>query len=194
MTALADPFSRVHPFFWPVLWLSLRAFVAWTGKLIEEGHGYAGLRVEITWYGWIHVVYLDLSPERARFNRHMAGMEDWRDVLARAGRKVEALIADETTVSSSGAIACALRLPLPAMGVWPRVRAGTYRHAPARVGKPPPSPRASLTPASPLSGRSHPPPASGRGERSEPPDLTAAAPPRSRALVLSKSPKLAANR
>jgi hypothetical protein len=61
MTALADPFSRVHPLFWPVLWVSLRAFVAWTGKLIEDGHGYAGLSIEITWYGWIRVVHLDLS-------------------------------------------------------------------------------------------------------------------------------------
>ena len=53
MNPLADPFSKVHPLFWPVLWLSLRAFVAWTGKLIEAGHGYASMRVEITWYGWI---------------------------------------------------------------------------------------------------------------------------------------------
>ncbi|MCI4646334.1 MAG: hypothetical protein MRY64_16255 [Hyphomonadaceae bacterium] len=99
MTALADPFSRVHPFFWPVLWLSLRSFVAWTGKLIEEGHGYASMKVEITWYGWIHVTYLDLSPERARFNRHMAGVEDWCDVLARAKRKTAELL----SVSSSPA-------------------------------------------------------------------------------------------
>ena len=187
MTALADPFSRVHPFFWPVLWLSLRAFVAWTGKLIEEGHGYAAMRVEITWYGWIHVTYLDLSPERAAFNRHMLGADDegWRGVLTRAGRKVEALLSPETTGSPVMYIARALRLPLPAMGVWPRVRAGLCRQAPARVGKPPPSPRASLTPASPLSGRSHPPPASGRGERSELPDLTAAAPRALRARVLA---------
>ena len=107
MTALADPFSRVHPLFWPVLWVSLRAFVAWTGKLIEDGHGYAGMRVEITWYGWIHVVYLDLSPERARFNRHMAGETDWRDVLAEAGWAVESLLAvevDPNTLASSHVI------------------------------------------------------------------------------------------
>ncbi|MCI4644403.1 MAG: hypothetical protein MRY64_06430 [Hyphomonadaceae bacterium] len=90
MTALADPFSRVHPLFWPVLWVSLRAFVAWSGRLIEAGNGYAGLSIEITWYGWIRVTWLDLSPERARFNRHMAGVDedDWRSVLARAGRRV----------------------------------------------------------------------------------------------------------
>ena len=95
MTALADPFSRVHPLFWPVLWVSLRAFTAWTGRLIEAGHGYAGLRVEITWYGWIHVTHLDLSPERAAFHRHMMGVEEegWRGVLARAGRAVDGLLA-----------------------------------------------------------------------------------------------------
>ena len=95
MTALADPFSKVHPLFWPVLWLSLRAFTAWTGRLIEAGHGYAGLRVEITWYGCIRVVHLDLSPERAAFNRHMLGVEDegWRGVLAAAERAVDDLLA-----------------------------------------------------------------------------------------------------
>ena len=95
MNQLADPFSRVHPLFWPVLWVSLRAFTAWTGRLIEAGHGYAGLRVEITWYGWIHVTHLDLSPQRAAFNRHMMGVENegWRGVLARAGRAVESLLA-----------------------------------------------------------------------------------------------------
>ena len=143
MNPLTDPFSRVHPLFWPVLWLSLRAFVAWTGKLIEEGHAYAGLRVEITWYGWIHVIYLDLSPERARFNRHMAGVEDWRDVLAEAGWAVEALLAPEIYVSNLSAAVCALRLPLPVAGEGSRVRAGLCRQGPVRAGKPPPSP---LTP------------------------------------------------
>ena len=95
MNQLADPFSKAHPLFWPVLWLSLRAFTAWTGRLIEAGHGYAGLRVEITWYGWIHVTHLDLSPQRAAFNRRMLGVEDegWRGVLARAGRAVDGLLA-----------------------------------------------------------------------------------------------------
>ena len=95
MNQLADPFSRVHPLFWPVLWVSLRAFTAWTGRLIEAGHGYASLRVEITWYGCIRVVHLDLSPERAAFNRHMMGAENegWRGVLARAGRAVDGLLA-----------------------------------------------------------------------------------------------------
>ena len=155
MNPLADPFSRVHPLFWPVLWLSLRAFVAWTGKLIEAGHGWASLRVEITWYGWIHVVYLDLSPERARFNRHMAGVEDWRGVLAVAKRKIEDLISRESPDLSHRHVTCALRLPLPVAGCEGkgsmksilrarlRVRAGTYRQGPVHVGKPPPSP---LTP------------------------------------------------
>ena len=102
MTALADPFSRVHPLFWPVLWLSLRAFVAWTGRLIEKGHGFAAMRVEITWYGWIHVTYLDLSPERARFNRHMACEKDWRDVLAKAGRAVAAWLSVESSPARGG--------------------------------------------------------------------------------------------
>ena len=122
MTALADPFSRVHPLFWPVLWLSLRAFVAWTGKLIEAGHAHAGLRVEITWYGWIHVTFLDLSPERARFNRHMMGEadEDWRDVLARARRRAVDLLARQHKSSPIRRAVRDLRLPLPVAGEGPR--------------------------------------------------------------------------
>ncbi|MCI4643397.1 MAG: hypothetical protein MRY64_01285 [Hyphomonadaceae bacterium] len=155
MTALADPFSRVHPLFWPVLWLSLRAFVAWTGRLIEEGHGYAGLSIEITWYGWIHVTHLDLSPERARLNRYMAGETDWRSVLAEARLNVEGLLAPDSADSLMEHACHNLRLPLPVAGcegkgskksillARPRVRAGTYRQGPVRVGKPPPSP---LTP------------------------------------------------
>ena len=157
MKQLADPFSKVHPLFWPVLWLSLRAFVAWTGKLIADGHGWASLRVEITWYGWIHVVYLDLSPERARFNRHMAGVEEegWRGVFAVAKREVRDLLSAESSALSHRHIVCLLRLPLPAAGCEGkgsmksilrarlRVRAGLCRQGPVHVGKPPPSP---LTP------------------------------------------------
>ena len=129
MNPLADPFSKVHPLFWPVLWLSLRAFVAWTGKLIEAGHGYASMRVEITWYGWIHVVYLDLSPERAAFNRHMHGVEEegWRGVLAKAGRKIEDLLSVGT---------------LPAYGESPRRAEGgcpTRRHSGFRLDAPAPA-------------------------------------------------------
>ncbi|MCI4646012.1 MAG: hypothetical protein MRY64_14615 [Hyphomonadaceae bacterium] len=111
MTALADPFSRVHPLFWPVLWVSLRAFVAWSGRLIEAGHGYASLSIHITWYGWIHVTHLDLSPERARLNRHMAGMEDedWRTVLARARRRVEHLLVQAADTFSICDIASGLQ-------------------------------------------------------------------------------------
>lgn len=95
MEALRDPFSRVCPIFWPVLWLSLRAFAAWSGRMIEDGHAFAGLHVEITWYGWIHVVALDLSEMGAEFRRHMSGAPraDGRDVLRRACERVEALIA-----------------------------------------------------------------------------------------------------
>ncbi len=117
MNPLADPFSKVHPLFWPVLWLSLRAFVAWTGKLIEEGHAYASMRVEITWYGWIHVTYLDLSPERARFNRHMAGEKDWRDVLAEVGRAVEGFLIGESSPACGGG------------GRQSRSEGGSHRHA-----------------------------------------------------------------
>ncbi len=169
MKALADPFSRVHPLFWPVLWVSLRAFVAWTGKLIEQGHGYAGLSIEITWYGWIRVVHLDLSPERARFNRHMLGVEeaDWRSVLARAKQRVEML--------HTSADDAEMRLPLPVAGcegkgsmksilrARSRVRAAPFPQKPVPADKSPPSPRASLISASPLSGRSHPLPRSGEG-------------------------------
>ncbi|MEL6664280.1 MAG: hypothetical protein AAFR33_14900, partial [Pseudomonadota bacterium] len=95
MEALRDPFSRVHPFFWPVLWLSLRAFVRWTGRMIEEGHAYAGLRVELTWYGWIHVEAIDLSERGADFRRHMMGAarEDGWSVLARASGRIDRLAA-----------------------------------------------------------------------------------------------------
>ncbi|MEM9738447.1 MAG: hypothetical protein AAF829_01150 [Pseudomonadota bacterium] len=80
--------------FWPVLWLSLRAFVRWTGRMIEAGHGFAGLRIEITWYGWIHVEAIDLSDTGKDFRRHMAGVADgdgWA-VLHRASGRVETLL------------------------------------------------------------------------------------------------------
>ncbi|MEO0818106.1 MAG: hypothetical protein AAFX86_12475 [Pseudomonadota bacterium] len=95
MEALRDPFSRVHPVFWPVLWLSLRAFARWTGRMIEEGHAYAGLRVELTWYGWIHVEAIDLTEVGADFRRHMMGAarEDGWGVLHRASVRVGALFA-----------------------------------------------------------------------------------------------------
>ena len=95
MEALRDPFSRVHPFFWPVLWLSLRAFVRWTRRMMDEGHAFAGLHIEITWYGWIHVEAVDLSDAGKDFRRHMMGVvreEGWR-ALDRAAVRVEALFA-----------------------------------------------------------------------------------------------------
>ncbi|MEL6567226.1 MAG: hypothetical protein AAFQ22_02335 [Pseudomonadota bacterium] len=95
METLRDPFSRVHPFFWPVLWLSLRALVRWTGRMIEEGHAFAGLRIEITWYGWIHVEAIDLSEAGKDFRRHMMGdgREDGWGVLDCATARVEVLLA-----------------------------------------------------------------------------------------------------
>ncbi|MEL6566971.1 MAG: hypothetical protein AAFQ22_01040 [Pseudomonadota bacterium] len=94
MEALRDPFSRVHPVFWPVLWLSLRAFVRWTGRMIEEGHAYAGLRIELTWYGWIHVEAIDLTEVGADFRRHMMGaaQDDGWSVLADAAGRVEEIL------------------------------------------------------------------------------------------------------
>ncbi len=86
---LADPFAHVHPFFWPVLWLSLRAFVRWSSAMIEAGHGFAGLSVELTWYGVIRVRALDLSKERAAFHRHMMGAPceaGWGVLVEAAGR------------------------------------------------------------------------------------------------------------
>lgn len=99
MEALRDPFSRVHPFFWPVLWLSLRAFVRWTRAMIEAGHGYGGLHVEITWYGWIHVRAVDLSDTGKAFRRHIMGAErdDGWGVLARACGRVETLLSLHNT-------------------------------------------------------------------------------------------------
>jgi len=97
MEALRDPFSRVHPMFWPVLWLSLRAFARWTRRMIEAGHGYGGLSIEITWYGWIHVCRVDLSEVGKDFRRHMMGetLEDEWSVLARASVRVEKLLSPD---------------------------------------------------------------------------------------------------
>jgi len=94
MEALRDPFSRVHPMFWPVLWLSLRAFARWTRRMIEAGHGYGGLSIEITWYGWIHVTAVDLSEAGKDFRRHMMGdaREDGWGMLHRASVRVEKLL------------------------------------------------------------------------------------------------------
>ncbi|MEM1151959.1 MAG: hypothetical protein AAGI03_15655, partial [Pseudomonadota bacterium] len=95
MDALRDPFSRVHPLFWPVLWLSLRAFVRWTSRMIEAGHSFGGLSIEITWYGWILVEAIDLSEAGKDFRCHMMGEardERW-DVLTQASARVETLIA-----------------------------------------------------------------------------------------------------
>ncbi len=104
MEALRDPFSRVHPMFWPVLWLSLRAFVRWTRRMIEDGHGYGGLSVEITWYGWIHVTAVDLSEAGKDFRRHMMGKacEDGWGVLAKSAERVQTLIAQETADPCAG--------------------------------------------------------------------------------------------
>ncbi|MEM1152384.1 MAG: hypothetical protein AAGI03_17885, partial [Pseudomonadota bacterium] len=95
MDALRDPFSRVHPMCWPVLWLSLRAFVRWTSRMIEAGHSFGGLSIEITWYGWIHVEAIDLSEAGKDFRCHMMGEardERWA-MLHRASARVETLIA-----------------------------------------------------------------------------------------------------
>jgi len=99
MEALRDPFSRVHPMFWPVLWLSLRAFAGWTRRMIEDGHGYGGLEIEITWYGWIHVRAIDLSETGKDFRRHMLGAareEGW-GVLAKAAGRVGFLLNPQNT-------------------------------------------------------------------------------------------------
>ncbi|MEM1151284.1 MAG: hypothetical protein AAGI03_12120 [Pseudomonadota bacterium] len=100
MDALRDPFSRVHPMFWPVLWLSLRAFVRWTSRMIEAGHSFGGLSIEITWYGWIHVEAIDLSETGKDFRCHMMGeARDERWVVRhQASARVETLIAANDAV------------------------------------------------------------------------------------------------
>jgi len=112
MEALRDPFSRVHPMFWPVLWLSLRAFARWTRRMIEAGHGYGGLSIEITWYGWIHVRAIDLSEAGKDFRRHMMGAarEDGWGVLHLASLRVDKLF-----VSKTAADPCAGRGPWTAL-------------------------------------------------------------------------------
>ncbi|MEL6663217.1 MAG: hypothetical protein AAFR33_09450, partial [Pseudomonadota bacterium] len=100
---LRDPFSRVHPVFWPVLWLSLRAFVRWSGRMIEEGHGFAGLHIELTWYGVIRVRTVDLSEAVADFHRHMMGApraEGWGPLRPAAGR-VKTLLCDTSAADPS---------------------------------------------------------------------------------------------
>jgi len=142
---LADPYAHVHPFFWPVLWLSLRGFVAWSGRMIEAGHGFAGLRVELTWFGVIRVRTLDLSDERAAFNRHMMGAprEDGWSVLADAAGRLERILG-----SNDAADSCAGRGPwtilstsAPVANDDPRRPAcagicGPQRHVPNGTGPP----------------------------------------------------------
>ncbi|MEL6569988.1 MAG: hypothetical protein AAFQ22_16375, partial [Pseudomonadota bacterium] len=64
-------------------------------RMMDEGHGYGGLHIEITWYGWIHVEAIDLSEAGKDFRRHMMGAarEDGWGVLDRAAVRVEALLA-----------------------------------------------------------------------------------------------------
>ncbi|MEL6753593.1 MAG: hypothetical protein AAFO57_06175, partial [Pseudomonadota bacterium] len=62
--------------------------------MIDQGHGYGGLEIEITWYGWIHVEAIDLSDAGKDFRRHMMGVareEGW-GALDRAAARVEALL------------------------------------------------------------------------------------------------------
>lgn len=74
-----DPFvSRVHPLFWPVLWLSLRWLAGWTQREIEAGRGDWFTAVSVTWYGRIFIV------------RHVA--PDWNGRLARHCAVAEALL------------------------------------------------------------------------------------------------------
>ncbi|MEM9740041.1 MAG: hypothetical protein AAF829_09240 [Pseudomonadota bacterium] len=143
MEALRDPFSKVHPFFWPVLWLSLRAFLRWTGRMIEEGHAFAGIRVELTWYGTIHVRAIDLSEERAAFNRLMMGVmrEDRWGVLADAAGRVDALILSAEPSHCLGLLRLKLtpRINLPAAQTTSEAFAGvcgTNRYLPEGTDPP----------------------------------------------------------
>ena len=177
---LANPYGHVHPFFWPVLWLSLRAFVAWSGKMIEEGHGFAGLAVELTWYGVIRVRAIDLSKERAAFHRHMMGAprEDGWGVLADAARRVERIVA-----SNDAANPCAGRGPWTILAASAPVATndpwipafagicGTQRHVPNGAGPPlataplPQSGRGAALSFARISSPPHGPAAAGAGAR-----------------------------
>lgn len=142
---LANPYAHVHPFFWPVLWLSLRAFVAWSGKMIEAGHGFAGLTVELTWYGTIRVRALDLSAERAAFHRYMMGerCEDGWSVLADAAGRLERLLASNDAADPCAGrgpwTAPATRAPVASDDPWIPACAGicgTRCHFPKGTGPP----------------------------------------------------------
>ena len=171
MEALRDPFSRVHPMFWPVLWLSLRAFVRWTRRMIEAGHGYGGLEIEITWYGWIHVRSVDLSEAGKDFRRHMMGeaREDEWDVLAAAAARVDELLSPHITHHPRACgdlwVAETTGCTGRGKGPWVPAFAGMSAEiwAVSQPGTGPPLGRASLKPVSPVSGRSHPLPHAGRG-------------------------------
>ncbi|MEM1150950.1 MAG: hypothetical protein AAGI03_10375 [Pseudomonadota bacterium] len=113
MDALRDPFSRVHPRFWPVLWLSLRAFVRWTSRMIEAGHSFGGLSIEITWYGWIHVEAIDLSEAGKDFRCLMMGEardERWA-MLHQASARMETLIAANAFADLCPSTTCAANDP-----------------------------------------------------------------------------------
>jgi len=139
MNLLRDPYAHVHPLYWPILWWSLRAFVAWSGRMIEEGHGFAGLSIEITWYGVIRVRALDLSDTRADFNRHMMGerRRNGRDRLDRATAKVAWLLGEDCSGKGCGeGYALArhglARILAPGSSVLPKT--GAHRPAGAASG------------------------------------------------------------
>ncbi|MEM1105661.1 MAG: hypothetical protein AAGH87_04660 [Pseudomonadota bacterium] len=144
MEALRDPFSRVHPMFWPVLWLSLRAFAAWSGRMIAAGHGFAGLRVEVTWCGLIHVTALDLSSAGAALRRHIAGAPattPW--CLAGPGRARRQGPAFAPALSTAW------------IGAWPNAAPKRAKHAAvSQMPAPRPAPRrAPAGPTRPAKGR-----------------------------------------
>lgn len=123
--------------------------------MIAAGHGFAGLAVELTRYGWIHVTYLDLSPQRAAFHRHLAGEADesWQARLAAHRARVERLAAGNGTalafISFSGTEAgTALLAPLsPACGSRARDQGRDLRHKHrTRRARPPPISATRLSP------------------------------------------------
>ncbi|MEM9740107.1 MAG: hypothetical protein AAF829_09575, partial [Pseudomonadota bacterium] len=178
MEALRDPFSRVHPFFWPVLWLSLRAFVRWTGRMIEEGHGFAGLRIELTWYGTIHVRAIDLSGAGKAFRRHMVGArpEDGWDLIDAAAIRAARWISPAD---------CGSRFGSGALHRQPVIRRACVAH---RVFAPWHSPMATWGNDPPL----RPAPVSGLETGAAPVSLERPTPAKERAPVLVKRGALAA--
>ncbi|MEO0785191.1 MAG: hypothetical protein AAFY10_05790, partial [Pseudomonadota bacterium] len=111
--------------------LRQRAYVRRTGRKIEDGHGYSGLHIELTWYGIIRIHAVDLSEAGADFHRHMMGApreEGWGVLRAAAGRftqRTDQMSAD-TRAGGYPSLEDAASSPVCIVQTWIPACAGIY--------------------------------------------------------------------